>query len=321
MRPGRTAVVTGDPDPRVGAAGTDAARPAELEQLLRLAGSLEVGMDAGAFRRALAEHLQPLLGGRAVRLTPGADDARQAGGASGEPSGAAAPRRGDGGWFTFPLVAGDALVGTLDVAHAAASGRARPLSRRERGLLELAAPLLARAISNAQRFRRAQRRSAVDDLTGCMAISRGMELIGIELRRARRYARPVALLFIDLDRFKQINDRCGHALGDAALRAVGAALKSALRGSDVCCRCGGDEFVVLLPETPLEGARHVAESLRRRLARLAVARPEGAIRVTASVGVAAARPGELDGEGLVARADAAMYRAKRAGRNAVRVWS
>ncbi len=171
-----------------------------------------------------------------------------------------------------------------------------------------------------QRLRPAQRRSAVDGLTGCVAISHGLELVDVELRRARRYARPTALLFVDLDRFKQVNDRYGHSLGDAVLRAVGATLKSALRGSDLCCRYGGDEFLVLLPETPLEGARHVAESLRRRLAGIAVERPEGAVRVTASVGVAAAGPGELDGDSLAARADAAMYRAKRAGRDTVRVW-
>ena len=170
-----------------------------------------------------------------------------------------------------------------------------------------------------QRLRPAPAAGAVDALTGCLTVSHGTELIDIELRRARRYGRPAALLFIDLDRFKQINDRCGHALGDAALRAVGAALKSALRGSDLCCRYGGDEFLVLLPETPPEGARHVAESLRRKLAGIAVERPGGAVHVTASIGVAPARPGELDGASLVARADAAMYRAKRAGRNTVRV--
>ena len=298
MRRGRAAVLTGDPS----AAGAGSPRRAELEQLLRLGSMLEVGMDSGAFQRTLLEHLQPLVGGRTVRLTLDAGDSRQ-----------------PGVWDSFPLVAGDALVGALEVSRAV-GGRARPLSGRQRRLLELASPLVARAVRNAQLFRHAQRRAAVDGLTGCIAMSHGMELINIELRRAQRYARPVALLFIDLDRFKQINDRYGHPLGDAALRAVGAALKSALRGSDLCCRGGGDEFVVLLPETPLEGARHVAESLRQRLAGIAVKRPEGAVHVTASVGVAAARPGEVDGGSLVARADAAMYRAKRAGRDAVRVW-
>ena len=170
-----------------------------------------------------------------------------------------------------------------------------------------------------QRLRPAAAAGAVDVLTGCVAVSHGMQLIDIELRRARRYARPTALLFIDLDRFKQINDHYGHTLGDAALRAVGAALTSALRGSDLCCRYGGDEFLVLLPETPLEGARYVAESLLERLAAIAVERPGGTFHLTASIGVAAALPRELDARRLLARADAAMYRAKRAGRNSVRV--
>ena len=305
MRRGRAATLTGDP----GAPGAAGVHPAELEPLLRLGAVLEVGMDADAFRRALVEYLQPLMGGRAVRLT------LDAGGSSG----AVDPPPGDSAWDAFPLLAEDAPVGTLEVSRAAA-GRVRPLSARERRLLELASPLVARAVSNAQRFRQARRRSAIDDLTGCVAISHGMELVNSELRRARRYARSTALLFIDLDRFKQVNDRYGHSLGDAVLRAVGATLKSALRGSDLCCRYGGDEFLVLLPETPLEGALQVAESLRRRLAGIAVKRSDGAVRVTASVGVAVARPGELDGNGLVARADAAMYRAKRAGRDTVRVW-
>ena len=305
MRRGRAATLTGDP----GAAGAAGAGPAELEQLLRLGGVLEVGMDSDAFRRALVEHLQPLIGGRSVRLTLDA----------GQASGAVDPQRRDSAWDAFRLVAGDVPVGTLEVSRATA-GRVRPLSARERRLLELASPLVARAVSNAQRFRQAQRRSAVDGLTGCVAISHGMELVDVELRRARRYTRPASLVFIDLDRFKQLNDRYGHPLGDAVLRAVGATLKAALRGSDLCCRYGGDEFLVLLPETPLHGALHVAESLRRRLAGIAVERPGLAVRVTASVGVAAARPEELDGHGLVARADAAMYRAKRAGRDTVRVW-
>ena len=97
-------------------------------------------------------------------------------------------------------------------------------------------------------------------------------------------------------------------------------MKEALRASDLRCRYGGEEFVVLLPDTPLDGAKRVAESMRRHLARKAIKRPEGSIFVTASIGVSAAMAGELDSKALLARADAAMYRAKRDGRNCVRVW-
>ena len=281
------------------------AREAELEHLLRLAHLLHVTMDAEAMQRTLQEHLGPLVGGRVVRLTL---------------SGAVAdPARPTAAGESFPLIAEDEIVGTLDVSDPAGD-RPRALSARQRHLLELASPLVGRAVLDARLLRGARQLSAIDVLTGCLARRHGMELVGTELRRARRYDRPVALLFADLDRFKQVNDRYGHVFGDAVLRGVAAALKAALRGSDLCCRYGGDEFVMLLPETPLVGARHVADSLRRRLAGTTVEHSEGPIAITASIGVAVARPGELDADGLLARADAAMYRAKRAGRNAVCAW-
>jgi diguanylate cyclase (GGDEF)-like protein len=92
-----------------------------------------------------------------------------------------------------------------------------------------------------------------------------------------------------------------------------------LRNSDVKCRYGGEEFLVLLPETPIQGARHVAETLRRELAELTVPLQEHSIRCTASFGVSSAMPGESDAKALIARADAALYRAKEDGRNCVRI--
>ena len=278
------------------------ARLGEVEHLLRLGGLLQVSMDPEVMQRTLQEHLRPLFGRREIRVTAGDSD----------------PRR-TAAWDSFPLKAGDAVVGALEVANAV-GGRLQPLSGWQRRLLEMTSPLVGRAVRNAQFFRQAQQLSAVDVLTGCLASRHGMDLVGVELRRAQRYARPAALAFIDLDQFKQVNDRYGHLCGDAVLRVVGAEMKAALRGSDLCCRYGGDEFLLLLPETPLDGARHVAEMLRRRLAGIMVEWPDGTVTVTASIGVAAARPGELEAGSLLARADAAMYRAKRAGRNAVRVW-
>ena len=276
-------------------------------------------MAPAAMHRTLQEHLQPVIGRRKIRLTVDDGDRRLTVGALDGPDGVANPTRQAAAWDTFQLVAGDTVVGALGVALAA-DGRPQPLSGWQRRLLELASPLVGRAIRNAQHYRQAEQLSAVDVLTGCLASGPGMELVSMELRRARRYGRPAALVFIDLDHFKQVNDRYGHLFGDAVLRVVGAALKAALRGSDLRCRYGGDEFLVLLPETPLDCARHVAELVRRRLAGTTVDRPEGSTAVTASIGVAAARPGELDAGSLLARADTAMYRAKHAGRNAVRVW-
>jgi diguanylate cyclase (GGDEF)-like protein len=123
----------------------------------------------------------------------------------------------------------------------------------------------------------------------------------------------------DIDRFKQTNDQFGHMGGDAVLAAVGARMRAVLRGSDLKCRLGGEEFLVVLPDTPLAGARRVAESLRRELAEFPVQWNERSIPVTASFGVTAITPGELDAVAIMARADGALYRAKEDGRNCVRI--
>jgi diguanylate cyclase (GGDEF)-like protein len=124
---------------------------------------------------------------------------------------------------------------------------------------------------------------------------------------------------LDIDHFKGVNDRYGHLGGDAVLAAVGAKMLKVLRGSDLKCRYGGEEFLVLLPETRLEGAKRVADTLCRDLADMAVVWKSETISITASLGVAVAHPAEVDGPALIGRADAALYRAKDQGRNCVRL--
>src|SRR5436853_4935903 len=119
---------------------------------------------------------------------------------------------------------------------------------------------------------------------------------------------------VDLDKFKEINDHYGHLCGDAVLAAIGVKMREVLRGSDLKCRYGGEEFLVLLPETPLEGAKRVAETLRRELADMPIAWKSEAIGITASLGVTVALPSEIDSNALIGRADAALYRAKDQGR-------
>jgi len=144
-------------------------------------------------------------------------------------------------------------------------------------------------------------------------------MIDTELRRARWSQTPVSLLMFDLDRFKEINDRLGHLCGDAVLAGVGARMRDVLRGSDMKCRYGGDEFLVLLPETPLEGAKRVADTLRRESADMRIQWKDEHVNVTASLGVTTSLPSEINTEALIARADAALYRAKDQGRNCVRL--
>ena len=181
----------------------------------------------------------------------------------------------------------------------------------------MAAALLAISIRNAQLFQDLRENSLRDALTGCFNRTYALEVLDTELRRARRSNTPMSLIMFDIDRFKDINDRYGHLCGDAVLAAVGARMREVLRGSDVKCRYGGEEFLVLLPETPLEGAKRVAETLRRGLAEMPINWKAETVAVTASFGVSGAHPAEVDGTALIARADAALYRAKNQGRNCV----
>src|SRR5574343_1639721 len=138
------------------------------------------------------------------------------------------------------------------------------------------------------------------------------------IRLAARNAAPYAVLFVDLDHFKRINDQHGHAAGDAVLKSVAATLQGSLRESDLLGRIGGEEFSIFLPNTDLEGALKVAESLRQRIEAL---RPEiggeERITVTASIGVARNRIGEPSIMAIQQQADQAMYQAKSLGRNRV----
>ena len=122
---------------------------------------------------------------------------------------------------------------------------------------------------------------------------------------------------LDLDYFKTVNDEHGHLCGDALLTAVGRRMHELLRNSDIKVRYGGEEFLIMLPDTPLAGALHVARVLNRELGRLAVTWKSNAVSRTVSVGVAAAKPGQLDTTDLLGRVDAALYRAKNAGRDRV----
>jgi diguanylate cyclase (GGDEF)-like protein len=188
-----------------------------------------------------------------------------------------------------------------------------------RRLVEVAASLLAVSVKNAQLFREVRDNSVKDPLTGCFTRNHALEVIDAELRRARRSQTPVSLVMFDLDHFKDLNDRYGHLAGDAALNAIGTRMKEVLRGSDLKCRYGGEEFLVLLPETPLHGARRVAETLRREIAERPVPWSGEGLTITASFGLAQTTPGEINVQAVIARADQALYRAKDDGRNCVRI--
>jgi diguanylate cyclase (GGDEF)-like protein len=212
----------------------------------------------------------------------------------------------------FALVFGDSVVGVLGVVQ-----DQRPLTEAQRRILAAAAPLLAIAIKNAQLFAGLRDTTIHDSLTGCFTRARALESLDTELRRSERSGLPLSVIMIDLDHFKQINDRHGHQAGDAVLSMVGRHLRDVLRKSDIPSRYGGEEFLLVLPDTSAAGARLVAESLRQALEQLVVRWEQAAIPITASFGVAS-RAGDRSVSSLVARADAALYGAKQAGRNCVR---
>ena len=151
----------------------------------------------------------------------------------------------------------------------------------------------------------------IDGLTGLANSRRFLQTLGAEVSRAARYRHPVSLAYIDLDGFKEVNDRQGHAAGDAVLSMVGSVLRASVRASDLPARMGGDEFAVLLPETDEAQARDVATKLRTALEQKA-ASAEG--RVGFSMGVITSPGPGADGEELVRRADHLMYDVKRTGK-------
>ena len=157
--------------------------------------------------------------------------------------------------------------------------------------------------------------SRTDSLTGLANAEALRERAELEVHRARRWRRPLTLAYADLDNFKAVNDTLGHAAGDDVLRVAAAALRSGLRSTDLAARVGGDEFVLLLPETDREGARTVLEGARDRLDR--EMRRNG-WPVTASIG-SVTTDFPRDAADLLKQADVLMYEVKRSGKGSVRL--
>ena len=166
------------------------------------------------------------------------------------------------------------------------------------------------------RTARLHRRAETDAFTGIAHHARLLAVLRQELTLHRD--RPLAIVIADLDRFKSVNDTCGHPAGDKVLQAVTARIRSVARRDDVVGRYGGDEFMIVLKGSTLAAARRIAERMRADVGRNAVDIGGRRVYITLSAGVAVAGPGD-DADALVARADAALYEAKRAGRNRVAV--
>jgi diguanylate cyclase (GGDEF)-like protein len=159
--------------------------------------------------------------------------------------------------------------------------------------------------------------AATDPLTGLYNRRQFERVVRAELSRFQRYFRPLSLLMLDIDHFKAVNDRFGHAVGDQVLATIGDACRSIKRGSDIAARIGGEEFALLLPETDDEAARVFAERLRQEISECAPILQGEKLTLTASIGIAMATPSTTSLNALLQWADEALYEAKRTGRNKV----
>ena len=311
------------------------ARLTEMDRLVLFGQGLGRSLDTDAIRDIVQQHLPKLAGtedawvmmrtdGHWEALVGSAREGRREleraheriadGTLVGDTSPAATDPISAEGHLCVPMTAGGIAVGVLGVPDSAG-----PFSDGRRRVLAAAATLLGISLRNAQLVREVKDNSLRDGLTGCFNRTHAMDVIDFELRRARRSQMSVSLIMFDLDRFKEVNDRYGHLCGDAVLAAVGALMRDVLRGSDFKCRYGGEEFLVLLPETPLEGAKRVADTLRHDLSEMAIQWKGETLNITASFGVTTARPSEIDVEALIGRADVALDRAKDQGRDCVRL--
>jgi diguanylate cyclase (GGDEF)-like protein len=221
--------------------------------------------------------------------------------------------RAVGSLRVMPLHASGRVLGTL----VAASGQRNVLDGEARRRLESLSVIVAGALARALALHEVSQLATTDGLTG-IANRRQLELLGDRLfREAARYQRSLSVIVLDIDHFKRVNDGHGHAAGDEVLRGVAGTLRDLARGADVVGRHGGEEFLVILPNTDGPGAALFAERVRARIAATDFTTPAGPLRVTASLGVAAF---PLDAKALadlIGKADEALYAAKANGRNRV----
>jgi diguanylate cyclase (GGDEF)-like protein len=205
-------------------------------------------------------------------------------------------------------------VAVEDVTLVAGVGRQEPFTQEEAELFRIFILQGEAGIKNLALFERVKSMAIRDALTGLHNYRYFKETLLYEVERSRRYNTALSLLFLDIDNFKHINDTLGHLHGDAILRKVSGILKDGIRLADLLCRYGGDEFVLLMSQTPLEQAMLLAERLRRLIAQSALHEGGRGFGVTVSIGVASLQPG-MSMEDLIKAADGALYRAKEAGKN------
>jgi diguanylate cyclase (GGDEF)-like protein len=276
-------------------AGSERLRPMETAGTVT---DVDIGELAGGAGLAAAAS----RAGRAVSWPRDGDDARPA---PEEPEPGAAA-------IAIPLRSGGHPFGVL-----AYYGRQSPYDEEDVDSLEILVRQAETAIENSFLYEEAVRLSLTDGMTGLWNRRNFDMRLEAELSRALRFSEPFAVVFVELDQMKSVNDRYGHQAGDTVLIELARRLTEAVREVDVVARWGGDEFTLLLPKTSLAGALLLAEKIRAAAGNAPFRIDTGSLDITISVGVAAYPEHGSSGKELVAAADAAMYRAKANGRNRV----
>ena len=268
--------------------------------------------DLGVFVGQKAVFGEGLIGRAAARTRPRliADAARD-------------PRRGErevasGAWLLYPILVHERLLGVAQWIRPVA----RPFTSEDVARLASLVPQAAVALENLRIRERMHNLASTDGLTGLWNHRRMHDLLRDEMRRSARYLRGLSVLMLDVDSFKTFNDTYGHPQGDQLLRSIATILHDNIRTVDHLGRYGGEEFLIILPETPKDDACRLAERIRHAVEEQAFVLLEDgqAIHRTVSVGVASYPEDALNPTELVQRADDALYRAKRAGKNRV-LWA
>lgn len=219
--------------------------------------------------------------------------------------------------IAIPLVCGERVLGVLEGIRQGED--ARSFRKSEVAILDALSLPIASALANAVRIAEAERLSQTDDLTKLHNARYLRQFLLNEIRRARRYGTSVAALFLDLDDFKSINDLHGHLVGSHVLMEMAAVILSSVRDTDAVARYGGDEFVIVLPDTGIELAGIVAERIREKIVNFQFTGGRRLkLSLTASFGVAAFPQHASSPQQLIACADTAMYEAKAARKNCIR---
>ncbi len=223
---------------------------------------------------------------------------------------------GCGSVIVVPLIYRDRVFGTITAMNRLDQA---DFTQHEVDVLEAIANQAAIAIENVRLFEEIQWLATTDDLTGIHNRRHFFDLGRVEIERASRYGHPLSAIMLDIDFFKKVNDTYGHGVGDQVLRALAHECLGSIREFDILGRYGGEEFALVLPETDRFEARKIAERLRQRIQDKPIKTTHGELSFTISLGVAEMNGNASDLAALLDFADSALYEAKQAGRNCVRV--